>query len=76
MHQILLWRKFLFPELRKVKNYADLKGLKLPEMNFDPKIEKTAVTVFESDDPSVPTVIYMPATNDVELQKKITRACI
>ena len=60
------------PELRKMIRYAESKELKLPKMNLDQSVDRNAVTIFESTDPSVPTIIYMPAINDVELQKKLT----
>lgn len=57
-------------QLKKVEEYARIKRLKFPAIDYT-NIDKKAMSIFkDEDDPSVPVVIYMPRINDVELWNK------
>jgi Lysophospholipase catalytic domain. len=59
-------------DFRAVEAYARSKGLKYPVIDYK-DILKRAVTVFKDpNDPSVPTVIYMPWVKDAEVMKKLS----
>jgi predicted acylesterase/phospholipase RssA len=47
-------------EMKKVADYMQSKGHKFPQIDNFKGIDRTTINVFESDDPTVPTVIYMP----------------
>ncbi len=58
-------------DFRAVEKYARSKGLKYPKIRYD-GITTKAVSVFKDDqDPSVPTVIYMPWVKDEAVMAKI-----
>lgn len=53
-------------EFKKAEKYARLRGLSFPVINYENLATRT-MTVFKSDDPKVPTVVYMPIYNDAQL---------
>lgn len=53
-------------EFEKVEKYARLYGLKYPAIDYT-NITKKTISIFKSDDPTVPVVVYMPLCNDSAL---------
>lgn len=47
-------------EMRKVTDYMRAQGHKFPDITTFKGIDRKSINVFESNDPTVPTVIYMP----------------
>lgn len=47
------------PALHKAEEYAKRHGLKFPKINYE-NIDKTICSIFQSADPSIPTIIYFP----------------
>ena len=53
--------------LKKAENYARMKNLKFPMIDYA-DIEKRTISIFKDDqDPEVPVVIYMPRITDQQL---------
>lgn len=59
-------------EFAKVEKYARLYGFKYPKIDYTNIAQKT-ISVFKSDDPTVPVVVYMPLYNDKQLLETLTK---
>jgi phospholipase A2 len=59
--------------LREVEDYARMKNLKFPTIDYTDIHKKTISIFMDQTDPEVPVVIYMPRISDYELWKEKKR---